>query len=89
MILANTTAGELWHNLINAECLTSIINSENDSNHLSQLSDILDQMSSLDTREVVYISNNGKPSICVSDIVAAIDKRIARYQSLALLSRGA
>ncbi|MCI2285929.1 ribonuclease HI family protein [Colwellia sp. MSW7] len=74
MLLANTTAGSVWQNLINSDCLTNISN-----NILSQLTDVLNQLSHLNANEAIYLSGNGKPSVCVADVIELINKRIARH----------
>lgn len=86
MLLAKTTAGNVWNKLINAECLTNM-NRNLGNPPLSQLTDAVEQLSHLDTSEAVYLSSNGNPSIRVSDIMKTINKRIARYQSIASLMR--
>ena len=88
MLLAKTTAGDVWQSLINSDCLTQI-SSNIVTNTLSQLTDVLGQLSHLNADEVIYLSSNGKPSVFVSDVIETISKRIERYQLIASISREA
>lgn len=86
MLLAKTTAGKIWHKLIETDCLTNM-NGNVWGTPLLQLTDVADKLNHLDINEAVYLSSNGTPSICVSDIIETINIRIARYQSIASLTR--
>jgi hypothetical protein len=80
MILSNTYAGQVWHELIKTEQLTKT------STNLAQLVAVSEQLKQLDVDEVVYLTRDGKPVMCVSDILNKVNKRMVRYQSLYQLS---